>query len=175
MQAITTDRLLLRPFKEEDAHGLFELDSNAEVHRFLGNRPVKDIEEVMKVIRYIQQQYHDFGIGRWVVEDKSSGKFMGWAGLKWITEAINGQVHYYDLGYRFIPAYWGKGYATEAAGAWLDYAKVKLKAGKIYAMTDSQNLASQNVLGKLGFITQQNFVHEGMVHLWFEKLLESNV
>lgn len=96
---------------------------------------------------------------------------MGWAGLKWITEVINGHVHYYDLGYRFIPEYWGQGYATEAAGVWMENAKDRLKVEKIYAITDQQNATSQNVLAKLGFITKQNFVYQGLDHLWFEKYL----
>ena len=171
LQHITTERLLLRPFTDADAEPLFELDSNAEVHRYLGNQPVKDINEIKRVITYIQQQYHDFGIGRWVVEDQKSGAFMGWAGLKWISEIINGHVYYYDLGYRFMPEYWGQGYATETAGVWVDYAKDRLKVEKIYAITDQQNAASQNVLAKLGFITKQNFVYQGLDHLWFEKYL----
>ncbi|HRG20042.1 MAG TPA: GNAT family N-acetyltransferase [Saprospiraceae bacterium] len=171
MQTITTDRLLLRPFTDEDAMALFEMDSNAEVHRYLGNQPVKSIEEIIRVVDYIQQQYRDFGIGRWVVADKETGNFMGWAGLKWITEAINDQLHYYDLGYRFMPQFCGCGYATEAGNAWVKYATNELRQEKIYAMTHSQNLASQNVLGKLGFATKQNFVHEGTNHLWLEKYL----
>ncbi len=171
LQTITTDRLLLRPFTDADAEALFEMDSNPEVHRYLGNQPVKSIEEIISIIDFIQQQYRDFGIGRWVVTDKSNGAFMGWAGLKWITEAINGHLHYYDLGYRFLPKYWGYGFATEAGKAWVNYATNELGQEKIYAIADSQNLASQNVLRKLGFTTKQNFVHEGISHLWFEKCL----
>ncbi|MBK7790590.1 MAG: GNAT family N-acetyltransferase [Saprospiraceae bacterium] len=169
MKSILTDRLLLRPFTDEDATALFEMDSNAEVHRYLGNQPIKDFDEIKRVVTYIQQQYHDFGIGRWVVEDRSNGAFMGWAGLKWITEAINKQVFYYDLGYRFMPAYWGRGYATEAASVWVDYAKDQLKVEKIFAITDAQNEASKRVLHKLGFITKENFVNDRKVHLWHEK------
>ena len=106
---------------------LFEMDSNAEVHRYLGNQPVKSIEEIIRVVDYIQQQYRDFGIGRWVVADKETGNFMGWAGLKWITEAINDQLHYYDLGYRFMPQFCGCGYATEAGNAWVKYATNELR------------------------------------------------
>ena len=169
MQQITTNRLLLRPFEKEDATNLFELDSNADVHRYLGNQPVKSMDEIIKVIEFIHQQYCDYGIGRWVVEDKTTGAFMGWSGLKWITEAINGNVHYYDLGYRFKPQFWGSGYATEAAQAWVTYTSEMLNQEKLYAITDGQNKDSQRVLNKLGFIAKENFVYQEVEHIWFEK------
>ncbi len=42
---------------------------------------------------------------------------MGWAGLKMMTEPVNEQRNFYDLGYRFMPRYWGQGYGYEAARA----------------------------------------------------------
>jgi RimJ/RimL family protein N-acetyltransferase len=119
--SIQTDRLLLRDIREEDAQAMFEMDRDPDVHRYLGNKPVTKIGEVEEVIRYIQQQYKDHGIGRWAVIERATGNFIGWSGLKFMTEEFNGQNNFYDLGYRFIKKYWGLGYATETALASLEF------------------------------------------------------
>ena len=103
---IETPRLIIREITNDDLQGMFELDSDAEVHKYLVNDLVRSIEESEKIIAFIRQQYLNNGIGRWAMVEKASGNFMGWTGFKFITETINGQSGYYDLGYRMLPAYW---------------------------------------------------------------------
>lgn len=57
----------------------------------------------------------------------------------------------YELGYRFLPEYWGKGYATETARAALNYAFNEIKTDVVYAMAVTENTGSNRVLQKLGF------------------------
>jgi ribosomal-protein-alanine N-acetyltransferase len=97
---LEAERLILRELQLSDVDGMYEMDSDPDVHQYLGKQPVKSKEEVFNVIQFIRQQYIDYGIGRWAMIDKRSNDFIGWAGLKWVTEPINGHVHYYDLGYR---------------------------------------------------------------------------
>ena len=78
---IETERLLLREFRTTDTADLFKLDSDPEVNRFLGNKPLKIVAEAEAVVAYIQQQYAENGIGRWAVIEKSTGDFVGWSGL----------------------------------------------------------------------------------------------
>lgn len=61
---IETERLYLREILPEDAPGMFEMDSDPEVHRFLGRRPVKCLAESMDDIQNIRQRYKDFGPGK---------------------------------------------------------------------------------------------------------------
>ena len=147
---------------------MFILDSDPEVHRYIGGDPVKDIGQIDEVIRFIRQQYADNGIGRWAVVDKSTGAFIGWAGLKWVTEQVNGHNHYYDIGYRLIKAYWGRGYATEAALTLVDYAFRIIGTDAVYAMTECGNAASDKVLLKSGFRLTGQFVLDGVEHNWYE-------
>lgn len=158
---IETDRLILREIRRTDLEDMFELDSDPEVHRFLGNKPIKTIEESKIIIESVFKQYEERGIGRWAVIEKSSGNFIGWSGLKLNTEYnMNGFTKYYDIGYRFIKRYWGKGYATESANAALDYAFDIMKLPELYATTEVGNQASHNVLLKIGMKYVEDFYFE---------------
>lgn len=77
---------------------MFKMDSDREVHHYLGNNPFKTLSESKANIKFIRQQYIENGIGRWAVIEKESGNFIGWAGLKLITDSCNNRSGYYDLG-----------------------------------------------------------------------------
>lgn len=163
-----TPRLILRELEDADFERMFLLNSDPEVMKYLGN-PVKTIEESKEVIKMIQKQYVENGVGRWAVIEKKSNLLIGWCGLKLLKEPINGYVNTLDLGYRFIPEFWGKGYAMEAAKASLDYGFSQLKAEVIYAFADSGNTGSKNVLGKLGFEKTGEFTDDtGTPCYWYE-------
>lgn len=158
---IETERLILRELRLSDLEGMFELDTDPEVHKYLGNKPLKTKEESQKMIEDIICQYKERGIGRWAAIEKSSGDFIGWSGLKLNTEyTMNGYSNFIDIGYRFIPRYWGKGYATESSLAALDYAFNSMKLKTVYGITEKGNEASHNVLLKVGLRYQQDFLYE---------------
>jgi len=164
---IETERLILREILPIDEKGLFELDSNPNVHTYLGNNPVENIDQIREVIKMIRQQYIDNGIGRWAIIDKQTNDFIGWTGLKFETETINNHRQYYDLGYRLIEKYWGKGIATETTKATLKYAFDELNLTEIYAICDIGNIASKNVLEKTGLKIIETFELDGIKHHWF--------
>jgi len=148
--------------------GLFQLDSDPEVHRYLGNKPVENKGQIIAMINFIRQQYVDYGIGRWAIVDKESNNFIGWTGLKLVREFTNSHINYYDLGYRLIQKYWGKGFATEAAKASIDYGFEKLNLNEIYAMADCENIKSNNVLTKNGLKFIVTFDLDGIRHNWYK-------
>jgi ribosomal-protein-alanine N-acetyltransferase len=163
-----TERLVLREVLPTDAVGMFELDSNPLVHTYVGAKPVQTIEQSQEVIRNLRTQYAENGVARWAVIEKENNCFIGWAGLKYYRKEINGFNNFYDLGYRLIPKYWGKGYATEAGIASLNYGFEKLQLEEIYAMADSANTASVKVLQKCGMQYTGSFDFDGARHDWFE-------
>lgn len=164
---IETERLLIRPLLPTDVEGMFDLDSNAEVHLYLGNHPVQSKEEIVEVIAFIRQQYVDNGIGRWAMVDKETQDFIGWTGFKYVTEETNKHIHYYDLGYRLRQKYWGKGIATEAAIACLAYGFNQLDFQEVFAMADCGNDGSNKILTKLGFTCMETFDLDGIPHHWY--------
>ncbi|MFH7017807.1 GNAT family N-acetyltransferase [Flavobacterium sp. FlaQc-47] len=167
-EPIETERLLLRELLISDVDGMFELDSNPKVHLFLGNKPVKDIEESLDQIKNIQQQYKNVGIGRWAVILKETNEFLGWSGIKLIKNEINKHKDFYELGYRFIEKHWGKGYATEAGKAFVDYAFNVMKVEALYAYADAGNENSRKILEKLGLHYVNSFQYEGELEVWYE-------
>ncbi|MCB0465598.1 MAG: GNAT family N-acetyltransferase [Aequorivita sp.] len=158
---IETPRLLLRDLMDEDVHGLYAMDSDAEVHKYLGNNPIATVAEAQKYIDAIKQQYIENGIGRWAVVEKKTGDFIGWSGFKFITDVVNGRTRYYDLGYRFIKKYWGKGYATETAIASLQYGFSELDYDEIIGIADVANIASNTILQKIGLVKRNEFIYDG--------------
>lgn len=165
---LETERLYLRELQDIDVEGMFKLDSNPAVHQYLGKSPISTMEEAQEVIKYIRQQYIDHAVGRLAVIEKESEAFLGWAGFKLIQELTNGHQDYYDLGYRFIQDAWGKGYATEISKALVDYGFNEMKLSEMFAITDAQNLGSQNVLQKCGFVKKELFDYEREPHYWLE-------
>jgi len=163
-----TARLILRELVQADAEGMFEMDGDPEVHLYLGNNPVKSIEQSKADIDFIRKQYTENGIGRWAVIEKATGKFVGWSGLKLIKETNNKHTNYYDLGYRFSKQYWGKGYATETAIAAKNYGFEVLKLDEIIGIADIANLGSIHVLEKVGLKRISTFEYHGIEHHWME-------
>ena len=166
-QFAETKRFILREITHDDIDGFYELESDPEVHRYLGTQPIKKKEELTKVIDYIHRQYKENGIGRWAVEDKATGKFLGWAGLKLEDLETNGHVNYYDLGYRLIRKYWGQGVATECSIASVNYAFDVLKIPTLYGAAHVENTGSNIVLQKAGLKFIESFYYEHMKCNWY--------
>jgi ribosomal-protein-alanine N-acetyltransferase len=140
---IETERLLLRTFTLDDAPLVYELNLDPEVIRYTGD-PIRDLDHAREVLEQtILPQYALYNHGRWAVHVKPDLTFIGWCGLKARPERNE-----IDLGYRFMQKAWGKGYATEAAFACLDYGFQKLGIPRIVGRAMSQNIASIKVLEK---------------------------
>lgn len=168
---IETPRLLLREIIAQDAERIFLMDSNVEVMQYLGVKPVTTLEESEQTIKKIRKQYQENGIGRWAVIEKESNLLIGWSGLKVLTEPVNGYKDIYEIGYRFLPESWGKGYATESGRAVLDYGFNQMKLDIIYAYADIENADSCKILkDKFGFEVQETFVDplDNATCAWFE-------
>jgi ribosomal-protein-alanine N-acetyltransferase len=164
-------RLHFRPLTAADAPGMFALDFDPAVHRYLGGvggQMVTELAQSADTIAFIQAQYAATGIGRWAVLLRETGEFMGWAGLKRVAGPINGQHDFYDLGYRFRPQFWRQGFGFEAAEAWLKYGFEALKLSRICAYADAENLGSRRILTKIGLREGNEFLEGGTRCVWYE-------
>lgn len=170
---LETERLILREIVLTDAEAMFKLDSNPNVHAYLGNNPIKSIDEAIAYIENLQNQYIQNGTGRFAVVLKKTNEFIGWAGIKFLTEPENNHVNVYEIGYRLQEEYWGKGYGSEAAKAWLDYGFSAMKIEKMYASVNKENKASKRILEKIGMQITSEFLWNGIPCYWLE--CENNV
>lgn len=143
---LETKRLLLRKWTAADADALFEIMRDAEVVRYIADGKPFTMEKVLEFLAWAESCERENGVCRWKVVEKSSGEIIGSCGFARPhgTEEI-------ELGYLFARRAWGKGYATEIAGATADYGFKNLGFREIIAITDVENTASQKVLEKIGF------------------------
>ena len=142
---IETPRLILREFTEADAALIYELNTSPGVLQYVHEAMLENEAQAREVLlNIILPQYRD-KLGRWAIHTKENDEFIGWCGLKRLPDTKE-----IDLGYRFTPANWGKGYATEAAQHTLSYGVNELKIQEIFGKTHIDNIASQHVLKKIG-------------------------
>ncbi|NIF04407.1 GNAT family N-acetyltransferase [Chryseobacterium sp. Tr-659] len=171
---IETKRLILRKLEDTDFERIFLLDSNPEVMKYIGVPVLTDIHQSKDVINMIRKQYEENGVGRLGVVEKESGLLIGWSGLKLLTQEINGYKNVLELGYRFLPESWGKGYAVEAGIASLDYGFNDLNAKVIYACAHSEHEVSNHILRKLGFEKTGEFEESDGICFWYELTREKH-
>ena len=147
---LLTSRLRLRPFRDADADTLWALHSNAHVLRYWDSPPWSEPARAQRFIAACAQMAEDGSGARLALERASDGVFVGWCALnRW-----NPDFRSATLGYVLDDAAWGNGYATEAAGALLDWAFASLDLNRVQAETDTRNASSARVLEKLGFVRE---------------------
>ncbi|SPE78644.1 anhydro-N-acetylmuramic acid kinase [Flavobacterium columnare] len=152
MLQLESKKLIFKPFEMTDAQSLFEMDRNPNVHKYLWQQPIQDIEDVKIGIKKVLEQYEKNKIGRYSTILKKTGEFIGWTGIKFINDhKENGNTNFYDYGYRLDERFWGQGYATEATFFWLEYAFYQMKIKELNAYTHFENKASNHILKKCGF------------------------
>ena len=141
-----TDRLLIREYVEEDAEAFFKLNTDPQVIRFVPDKPLLNVEQARQILLdHPIADYQQYGFGRGACILKSTGEQIGFAGLKYLEEL--GEV---DVAYRLMPAYWGHGYASEAALASVRFGFAQLGLKKIIGLVMPENIASARVLEKTG-------------------------
>lgn len=147
---LRTSRLLLRPFGEGDAEAIFALQSNSSVLRYWDSPPWSERAQAERFISTCRQTEEEGSGARVAIAQAADRVFIGWCSLsKW-----NPSYRSARLGYCLDCAAWGKGFATEAAGALLKWAFDTLDLNRVQAETDTRNIASSRVLEKLGFVRE---------------------
>jgi RimJ/RimL family protein N-acetyltransferase len=141
---LETPRLLLRPFAPGDAVLVHRVYSDPDVMRYVATGPMANLVVTERLLADYDAHQKRLGYSFWAVVERSSGALIGDAGL-YRTPA--GEV---ELGYTLGAAWWGRGYATEAAGAWLECAFSSLGIIEVVALAEPANAGSLHVLDKLG-------------------------
>ena len=156
---IETKRLVLRPFTVADVEPSYALNLDEKVSQYTGDDGVVSKSEIERRIKEdVLGDYEKNGFGRFAVDLKLTGEFIGFAGLKFLPD-----LEEVDLGYRFFSSQWGKGFATETGVACVDFGFDELGLNKIIAMVLPENHASVHVLKKLQFRYNQEVLEDGLL------------
>lgn len=154
---LSTNRLLLRQWREQDLLFFAALNVDPEIMKFfpapLNREESNALAEKCKSIISAK------GWGPWAVEIKSSGEFIGFVGLNVPSPNLPFSPCV-EIAWRLHKNFWGKGYAAEAASKCLSYAFDIFKLNEIVSFTTVSNSRSRSVMERLGFSnTHQNFEH----------------
>jgi hypothetical protein len=156
-----TERLILRHFHAFDGEALDRVFGDAEVMRFgPGVRTRQWVREWLRGC--LEDYYRKLGFGPFAVVEKEGREVVGYCGL-FHFPSIAGRPEV-ELGYRLARAFWGRGYATEAALAVRDYAFRVLCLPRLVALIDPQNAASARVAEKVGMRYERDVMLEGYSH-----------
>lgn len=142
---LLTERLCLAPCTEADVERLHALLTHPDVRRYLMDDRMVERKWVFDVVESSRSSFADASYGLWCLESKSGGAFAGLAGLRVTAGASEPQ-----LLYALEPGSWGRGLATEASTAVIDYAFDQLDFRELLASTDPPNRASIRVMERLG-------------------------
>jgi len=153
--------LRLRPFGPGDAAIIHTIYSDPVVMRYVATGPMSDLAVTERLIDDYTAHQQRHGFSFWAVLERSSGQLIGDAGL-YRTPA--GEV---ELGYTLGAAWWGRGYATEAASRWLSVAFDELDINEVVALAEPANVASLHVLTKLGLVRDGERMAFGRPHAVF--------
>jgi [ribosomal protein S5]-alanine N-acetyltransferase len=151
---LETERCLLRPLNPADCGSFFRLNEHPDIFRFTTDPPFESVNDARKFLEQYNP-YRQNGFGRWAVELKKDRIFTGWCGLKFILE--ENEV---DVGYRFLPEFWGRGLATETGTACCNLGFHSYGLTRIVARIHPDNLRSVRVAQKMKMSFEKELIYD---------------
>jgi RimJ/RimL family protein N-acetyltransferase len=155
MPTLETDRLLLRPLVEEDLDAYAAMMADPDVVEFLGTAPLGRDDAWRSIALFLGHGVLRGWTNNAVIE-KSTGRCVGRCGL-WQPEGWPGL----EVGWTLAREVWGRGYATEAASAWRDWAFANLDAEELVSVVHRDNARSVRVAERIGHRRLRDIVVRG--------------
>lgn len=150
---LTTERLFLRPFRDDDRQSNADIFGDPDVRRYsLG---VLDDRSANSRLNRFVTELQQMGYGMLAVEDRRDGRFIGTLGLTGFGDALKASIPSQpslQIAWQLAKHAWGKGLATEGAQAVLSYAFRNLHPPEIVAITAQINAPSRRVMDKIGML-----------------------
>jgi RimJ/RimL family protein N-acetyltransferase len=162
LDRFSTPRLLCERMTIGHLPDLRRLDQDEQVMAMLGG--VRTEAETVAYLERNLAHWSEHGFGMWILRDPRSGETIGRGGLRHLDVDGTDEV---ELGYGFLPAYWGAGLATELARACVSVGRDRLGLGSLVTVTRPANTASQRVMLKAGLVDERQISLEGEPHVLF--------
>src|SRR5215213_5442983 len=160
---IETERLRLRGFRPEDLDALCQVFGDPEVMKYISGGKPRTREATEEGLLRSIEGWGKRGFGLWAVEEKATGRVVGYCGLIHLDDTPE-----IEVAYGLAKAAWGRGFAVEAARAALEFGFGELNLERIVAVVNPLNVASQRVLEKLGMKYAKNARHYGADLMYYE-------
>jgi len=144
---ILTRRLHLEPVRQGDLDAMHGIVNETSVRRFLFDNRATSRERVRSMLSASERQFRENGTGIWALRAHASERLIGFFCL-W-PFVVKREM---ELGFALSWAHWGKGYATEAGAALIDYVREHLGWKQLQASTDLHNNRSILTLWRLDFV-----------------------
>ena len=165
-QNLETERLLLRRLTNDDFEEVIALRGNPETMKFIPRPLVKTKEDALEHLRMMEEKIiNNTGIN-WGITIKGNLKIIGIIG----HYKIQPENHRSEIGYMMLPEFNGKGYMSEAIKAVLVYGFDQLNLHSVEAVIDPDNVASEKILQKIGFVKEAHILEN---ELWEGKFWDS--
>ncbi len=157
--AITTDRLVVRPWRLDEADRFFDIYRRPEIVRWIGAEPMQDRSEALEMIeRNLIRLTADSRFGSWAAVDRSSGRPVGSVIFKALPDG-EGEI---EIGWQLHPDSWGNGFASEAAAAVLQRGFAD-GVPEVWAVMYLDNHRSAAVCRRIGMQLL------GITHRWYHE------
>ncbi len=143
-----TDRLLIRNWRSGDEASFHRLNSEEQIMTYFPFRRTREQSDT--VMQAWRELCDKDGFAFTAVEERETGKLAGMCGMAKNKQQEMAATARLEIGWRFLPEFWGKGYATEAARSWLEFAFTTLGEKAINAFAVPQNTASTAVMKRIG-------------------------
>jgi ribosomal-protein-alanine N-acetyltransferase len=160
--SFATPRLLAERLTPEHAADVRRMDHNPQFMAMLGGP--RDAAQTDAYLARNLQHWTDYGYGLWILREARQNGVVGRAVLRHLILEGRDEV---EVGYGFYPECWGRGLATEIAGACLHYGREELHLRSVVAITLPAHLRSQRVMTKVGVVYERDVTHEGLPHVLF--------
>ncbi|MBB4741544.1 RimJ/RimL family protein N-acetyltransferase [Actinoplanes octamycinicus] len=144
-----TDRLILRGWREDDLEPMAEVNGDPEVMRYISDGSVRDRATTADNLAKWTRSWQENGFGLFAVEIADTGELAGFTGLA-IPEFLPEVLPAVEIGWRLGRRFWGRGYATEAATAALDFAFRECDLDRVISIRHIDNVRSGRVMEKIG-------------------------
>ena len=141
---------------------LRRMDEDEHFMALLGG--VRDMSGTVTYLEMNVKHWAEHGFGMWMLRDAATSAIVGRAILRHLD--VEG-VDEVELGYGFMPDYWGRGLATEIAQACVRIGFDRLALPSMVAITTPPNLATQRVMQKAGLTYERDIIHAGIPHVLF--------
>lgn len=158
---LTTPRLLMRRLTSEYLPDLLDLYADPDVVRFL--TPLDEAAHLAR-LREAEEMWRTRGYGRAAIHERHGGRFVGRGGLQYWPHRDEVEVTW-----ALRRDAWGRGYATEAGGAWLRWGLEHLEVPYITALIAPENTASRNVAERIGMSVARSDVQHGRAVLVYAR------